>query len=71
MDTHQNAPAAPHSRICAFGGDNRHSIDKARLDLGYAPKVELREGIIRGEWQRVDTAKYAKNYLPPVVAPAK
>jgi nucleoside-diphosphate-sugar epimerase len=34
-----------------FGTDNRHSIDKARLDLGYAPKVDLREGIGRAaEW---------------------
>jgi nucleoside-diphosphate-sugar epimerase len=34
-----------------FGTDNRHSIDKARLDLGYAPKVGLREGIARAaEW---------------------
>ncbi len=28
-----------------FGTDNRHSIEKARMDLGYEPKVDLREGI--------------------------
>jgi nucleoside-diphosphate-sugar epimerase len=28
-----------------FGTDNRHSVDKARRDLGYEPRVELREGI--------------------------
>ena len=33
--------------------------------------VQIREGIIHGEWQKVDTAKYAKNYLPPLNAPAK
>jgi len=33
--------------------------------------AQIREGIIKGEWQKVDTAKYAKNYLPPVTAPAK
>ena len=33
--------------------------------------AQIREGIIRGEWQKVDTTKYTKNYLPPVVAPAK
>jgi hypothetical protein len=33
--------------------------------------AEIREGIINGEWQKVDTTKYAKNYLPPVTAPAK
>jgi hypothetical protein len=33
--------------------------------------AQIREGITRGEWQKVDTAKYAKSYLPPVAAPAK
>lgn len=33
--------------------------------------AQIREGIIRGEWQKVDTTKYAKNYLPPLAAPAK
>jgi len=33
--------------------------------------AKIREGIIRGEWQKVDTTKYAKNYLPPQAAPAK
>ena len=34
-----------------FGSDNRHSIEKARRELGYAPKVELRTGIIQAaEW---------------------
>ncbi|HZT98842.1 MAG TPA: NAD-dependent epimerase/dehydratase family protein [Ktedonobacteraceae bacterium] len=28
-----------------FGTDNRHSIEKARMELGYEPKVDLREGI--------------------------
>lgn len=27
--------------------------------------VQIREGIMKGEWQKVDTAKYAKAYLPP------
>lgn len=33
--------------------------------------AQIREGIIHGEWQKVDTTKYAKNYLPPVAAPAR
>ena len=33
--------------------------------------AQIREGIINGEWQKVDTTKYAKNYLPPLAAPAK
>jgi len=28
-----------------FGTDNRHSVEKARSELGYEPKVDLREGI--------------------------
>jgi nucleoside-diphosphate-sugar epimerase len=28
-----------------FGTDNRHAVDKARRVLGYAPQLELREGI--------------------------
>ena len=33
--------------------------------------AQIREGIIKGEWQKVDLAKYNKAYLPPVNAPAK
>jgi nucleoside-diphosphate-sugar epimerase len=34
-----------------FGSDNRHSVEKARRELGYEPKVELRTGItLAAEW---------------------
>jgi nucleoside-diphosphate-sugar epimerase len=34
-----------------FGTDNRHSVEKARRELGYEPKVDLREGLRRAaEW---------------------
>ncbi len=34
-----------------FGSDNRHSIEKARRELGYEPKVDLRAGItLAAEW---------------------
>lgn len=34
-----------------FGSDNRHSVTKARRELGYEPKVDLREGIkLAAEW---------------------
>ena len=32
--------------------------------------AQIREGILRGDWKKVDTAKYAKAYLPPANAPA-
>jgi Protein of unknown function with PCYCGC motif len=28
--------------------------------------TQIREGILRGDWQNVDLAKYEKHYLPPV-----
>lgn len=27
---------------------------------------QIREGIIRGDWEKVDLAKYQKEYLPPI-----
>jgi hypothetical protein len=33
--------------------------------------AQIREGIIHGEWERVETAKYAKDHLPALKAPAK
>jgi nucleoside-diphosphate-sugar epimerase len=34
-----------------FGSDNRHSVKKARRELGYEPKVDLRTGItLAAEW---------------------
>src|SRR5256712_13629822 len=31
--------------VMMFGTDNRHSVEKARRELGYEPKVDIREGI--------------------------
>lgn len=28
--------------------------------------AEIREGIVRGDWQKVDLAKYQRDYLPPL-----
>ena len=37
--------------VMMFGTGNRHSIDKARGELGYEPKVDLREGIrLAAQW---------------------
>ena len=34
-----------------FGSDNRHSVEKARRELGFEPKVSLRDGIaLAAEW---------------------
>jgi nucleoside-diphosphate-sugar epimerase len=45
----------PITRLGAmlFGGDNRHSVQKAREQLGYAPRVALRDGIrLAAAWYR-------------------
>src|SRR2546421_3086351 len=47
-----------------FGSDNMHSVEKARCELGFEPKVELREGIkLAAEW--FNTGGFDK---PPVTA---
>lgn len=38
-------PIVTRLGVMMFGTDNRHSIEKARRELGYEPKVDLREGI--------------------------
>jgi nucleoside-diphosphate-sugar epimerase len=38
-------PIVTRRGVKLFGTDNRHAIDKARRELGYAPRVELREGV--------------------------
>jgi nucleoside-diphosphate-sugar epimerase len=36
-----------------FGSENRHSIDKARRELGFAPRVAVRDGVrMAAEWYR-------------------
>ncbi len=40
-------PLATRLGALMFGSDNRHSIAKARRELGYEPQIELREGIQR------------------------
>jgi Protein of unknown function with PCYCGC motif len=37
---------------------------------GKTPK-QIRENIMRGDWQKVELAKYEKDYLPPLNTPAK
>ena len=49
----QKQPPVTRLGVMLFGGNNRHSIDKARRELGFDPKVELREGVrLAGEWWR-------------------
>jgi nucleoside-diphosphate-sugar epimerase len=46
-------PPVTRLGVAFFGTDNRYSIDKARRELGYAPRVALREGIrLTANWYR-------------------
>jgi nucleoside-diphosphate-sugar epimerase len=44
-------PPATQLGALMFGSDNKHSVEKARRELGFEPKVDLREGIkLAAEW---------------------
>ncbi|HEX9097357.1 MAG TPA: NAD-dependent epimerase/dehydratase family protein [Candidatus Dormibacteraeota bacterium] len=46
-------PIITRMGVTIFGADNRHSIDKARRELGYSPAVPVLEGIRRAAaWYR-------------------
>ncbi len=38
-------PIVTRLGVMMFGSDTRHSVEKARRELGYEPKVDIREGI--------------------------
>jgi nucleoside-diphosphate-sugar epimerase len=49
----QRKPVVTRLGIKLFGTDNRHTIDKARRELGYSPQVTLEEGVARAAaWYR-------------------
>ena len=44
-------PVVTQHGVMMFGTNNRHSIEKARHELGYEPQIDLREGIqLAAEW---------------------
>jgi nucleoside-diphosphate-sugar epimerase len=46
-------PVVTRLGVKLFGTDNRHAIDKARRELGYTPRVSLREGLrLAAAWYR-------------------
>jgi 2-alkyl-3-oxoalkanoate reductase len=44
-DHPQRQPLVTRLGVKLFGSDNRHSIEKAKRELRYAPKVSLQEGV--------------------------
>jgi nucleoside-diphosphate-sugar epimerase len=51
-------PLVTRHGVTLYGTSNRHSIDKARTELGYTPRVSIREGV------RLACAWYRQNYMP-------
>jgi len=50
----QGQPVLTRLGVKLFGTDNRHAIDKAQRELGYIPRVPLRDGLRRcAEWYRL------------------
>jgi 2-alkyl-3-oxoalkanoate reductase len=44
-------PIVTRLGVMLFGTDNRHAIDKARGELGYTPRISIREGVrLAAEW---------------------
>jgi nucleoside-diphosphate-sugar epimerase len=53
MTHSERQPFLTRLGVKLFGTDNRHSIDKARGQLGYSPQVSLREGVrLTADWYR-------------------
>lgn len=50
-------PFVTRHGVSLYGTDNRHSIDRARGELGYEPKVSIREGV------RLACAWYKAEYV--------
>ena len=51
--TRSREPIVTRHGVALFGTDNRHSIDKARRELGYVPQIGLLEGLrISAAWYR-------------------
>jgi nucleoside-diphosphate-sugar epimerase len=49
----QRQPVVTRLGVKLFGTDNRHAIDKARRELGYAPRVALQDGVrLAATWYR-------------------
>jgi nucleoside-diphosphate-sugar epimerase len=62
---HSDHPIVTRHGVILYGGENRHSIDKARSELGYAPQVSIREGVKRA------AAWYKQSQMPaPLASPA-
>jgi nucleoside-diphosphate-sugar epimerase len=56
--TPHRRPVLTRLAVKLFGTDNRHAIEKARHELGYAPRVALRDGVrLSATWYLDDSRR--------------
>jgi nucleoside-diphosphate-sugar epimerase len=66
----RHQPVLTRLGVKLFGTDNRHSIEKARTELGYRPQVALDDGVRRAAaWYRAQGQPRAGTPLDELVAP--
>ncbi|MGH2884580.1 MAG: NAD-dependent epimerase/dehydratase family protein [Solirubrobacteraceae bacterium] len=64
-------PAITRLGVAFFGTDNRYSMQRARCELGYRPKVTVTEGLrLTAVWYRRQETPSAAPEAPPAVAAA-
>ncbi|MGH3301030.1 MAG: NAD-dependent epimerase/dehydratase family protein [Streptosporangiaceae bacterium] len=63
-------PPVTRHGVMLYGADNRHSIDRARAELGYSPAVPLRDGVsVAAKWYLEDlSAGPGSRPAPPAPA---
>lgn len=60
----QRPPAVTRLGVKLFGTDNRHGVHKARRELGYTPRVALRDGVrLAAAWYRSPTLPAASSQI--------
>jgi nucleoside-diphosphate-sugar epimerase len=63
----RHQPVVTRLGVKLFGTDNRHAVDKARRELGYAPRVALRDGVrLAAAWYRTQNLPAAS---PAIAVP--
>jgi nucleoside-diphosphate-sugar epimerase len=62
--TRSEQPVVTRHGVVLFGRANRHSIDKARTDLGYRPQVNISEGV-----KNACIWYHRQNHMAPAGAP--
>jgi 2-alkyl-3-oxoalkanoate reductase len=72
-DDPRRQPMITRLGVELFGTDNRMSIDKARRELGYAPRVTVREGVhLAASWylqQKEELATASSHEIPEPTQP--